>query len=52
MIVNVGIWAHSVSDHTQGNWNGLTGRLELSTTSPVWIDDIQAYPMSGKNRPD
>jgi hypothetical protein len=44
MIVNVGIWAHSVSDHTQGNWNGLTGRLELSTTSPVWIDDIQAYP--------
>lgn len=44
MIVNVGSWAHSVSDHTQGNWNGIIGRLELSTTSPVWIDDAQAYP--------
>ncbi len=44
LIVNVGVWAHSVSDHTQGNWNGLVGRLELSTTSPVWIDDIQVYP--------
>jgi hypothetical protein len=44
LIVDVGIWAHSVSDHTQGNWNGIVGRIELSTTSPVWIDDVQAFP--------
>ena len=29
LIVNVGAWAHSVTDHTQGNWNGMIGRLEL-----------------------
>jgi len=44
MIVNVGANAHSVSDHTQSNWNGLVGRLELRATSPVWIDDIQVFP--------
>jgi hypothetical protein len=44
LIVNVGVWAHSVSDHTQGNWNGVVGKMELSTTSPVWMEDVQAYP--------
>lgn len=44
LIVAVGARAHSVSDETQGNWNGLIGKLTLSTTSPVWIDDAQAYP--------
>ena len=29
MIVDVGENAHSVSDHTQGNWNGIVGRMEL-----------------------
>ena len=36
--------SHGLSDHTQGNWNGIVGRLELTATSPVWIDDAQAYP--------
>jgi hypothetical protein len=44
IIVAVGDWSHSVSDHTQGNWNGVVGRIELSATSPVWIEDLQAYP--------
>jgi hypothetical protein len=44
MIVDVGFDAHSVTDHTQGNWNGITGRIELSTTSPVWIEDARVYP--------
>ena len=44
VIVNVGAWAHSVTDHTQGNWNGLIGQLELRATSPVWIEDVQVYP--------
>ena len=44
LVVDVGSWAHSVTDHTQGNWNGIIGRMELTATSPVWIDDIQAYP--------
>lgn len=44
ILVEVGDWSHSVSDHTQGNWNGIVGRIELSATPPVWIDDLQVYP--------
>jgi hypothetical protein len=44
MIVDVGSNAHSVSDHTQGNWNGIVGRLALQATDPVWIDDVRVYP--------
>lgn len=44
LIVNVGARAHSVSDETQGNWNGLIGELTLTSTSPVWIDDAQVFP--------
>lgn len=38
---DVGENSHSVSDHTQGNWNGLVGRLTLSATATAWIDDLQ-----------
>ena len=44
LVVDVGHDSHSVSDHTQGNWNGIVGRLELRATPPVWIDDLQVYP--------
>jgi len=47
MIVNVGPNSHSVSDHTQGNWNGIAGRLSLVPRAPVWVDDVQVYPNSG-----
>jgi hypothetical protein len=43
-VVNVGENAHSISDHTQGNWNGVAGKLELRAGSPLWIDDVQVYP--------
>lgn len=50
MIINVGENAHSMSDHTQGNWNGVAGRLELNSGSPVWIEDVQVYPsVAGKS---
>jgi hypothetical protein len=42
--INVGPDAHSVSDHTQTNWNGVIGRLELTATDPIWIDDVQVFP--------
>jgi beta-galactosidase len=48
LIVNVGPWAHSVTDHTQGNWNGIVGRIELLATSPVWIEDVQVYPNASR----
>ena len=48
MIVDVGLDAHSVTDHTQGNWNGIVGRIELSSSSPVWIEDARVFPDVGK----
>jgi hypothetical protein len=44
LIIDVGPNSHSISDHTQGNWNGIAGRIELSTTGPVWLEDLQVYP--------
>jgi hypothetical protein len=41
---DIGENSHSVSDHTQGNWNGIVGRIELRESEPVWIDSLQAYP--------
>jgi len=42
--VDVGTNAHSVTDHTQTNWNGIIGRMELRVTPPVWVRDAQLYP--------
>jgi hypothetical protein len=44
MIVPVGVNAHSVSDHTQSNWNGIVGEMVLQAGSPVFISDVQIYP--------
>ena len=44
MVIDVGQNSHCVSDHTQGNWNGIVGRIELRSTTPVWMDDVQVYP--------
>lgn len=41
---DIGENSHSVSDHTQGNWNGVAGRIELSARSPVWADAVQIFP--------
>jgi len=44
MIVDVGKNAHSVTDHTQTDWNGVIGRLELVSGPRAWVDDVQVYP--------
>jgi hypothetical protein len=44
MIVDVGQNAHSVSEHTQTNWNGIVGEIALAAGSPVYVDDVQVYP--------
>ncbi|WP_052134644.1 sugar-binding domain-containing protein [Sphingomonas sp. 37zxx] len=44
MIVEIGFNGHGVTDHTQGNWNGIAGRIELRATEPVWIDRVDLHP--------
>jgi hypothetical protein len=38
--------SHCITDHTQGNWNGIVGDLSLRATQPVWIEDVQVYPQA------
>lgn len=42
--VGVGADSHSVTDQTQGNWNGVVGRIELQSFPAVYAEDIQIYP--------
>ncbi|TZF81488.1 hypothetical protein FW774_18185 [Pedobacter sp. BS3] len=42
--IDVGDMPHSISEQTQGTWNGIVGRIALSITDKVWIDDMQVYP--------
>ncbi|AQT69150.1 Beta-galactosidase [Anaerohalosphaera lusitana] len=46
--IAVGDDAHSVSDHTQTNWNGIVGDIYLGSTDSVTIDDVQIYPDTDK----
>lgn len=46
--INIGPNSHSISDHTQTNWNGLVGDLSLMAGSPRYPADVQIYP----NLPD
>jgi hypothetical protein len=44
LIVDIGENSHSISDHTQGDWNGIVGRIELRAQPAVWFEDLQVYP--------
>jgi hypothetical protein len=45
---DIGENSHSVTDHTQGNWSGIVGRIALTSSAPVWIDDLQLYPSASE----
>lgn len=42
--IDVGKNSHSISDHTQSNWNGIVGKLFLASRPAVFIDNVQLYP--------
>ncbi|WP_202390698.1 sugar-binding domain-containing protein [Flavobacterium sp. Sd200] len=42
--MNVGPDSHSVSDHTQGNWNGIIGQITLEAKPQAYLADVQVYP--------
>jgi hypothetical protein len=35
--------AHSVSDSLAASWNGIVGKIELTSTGRVWIDNAQVF---------
>ncbi len=44
MIVPIGVNSHSISDHTQSDWNGIAGDISLRASSMVFIDKVAIYP--------
>jgi hypothetical protein len=50
LLAEVGLHAHCVSDFTQGNWNGVVGRMELRSTPTTWIEDVQVFPDAAAKR--
>ncbi len=42
--IKVGDDAHSVSDNTQSNWNGIVGELKLFQKDPLFISNVQIFP--------
>lgn len=46
LVAELGENAHSVSDHTQGNWNGIVGRLELraGARGVAEFAELDVYP--------
>ena len=43
--INVGPLSHSMTDHTQGNWNGVVGRMELrQQDARNFIRRVRAFP--------
>ena len=44
VIIPIGVNSHSISDHTQSNWNGIIGDISLIAKPSVYIDEVRIYP--------
>lgn len=44
VIIPIGVNSHSISDHTQSNWNGITGDISIRAVSGVYIGDVKVFP--------
>ena len=42
--IDPGVNSHSISDHTQSNWNGIVGQMYLEARPLVRITSIQVFP--------
>jgi len=42
--IDPGINSHSITDHTQGNWNGIVGMMELRPVNSVSIARVRISP--------
>ena len=48
--INPGINSHSVSEHTQSNWNGIVGEISLKARPKVFIENVKVFPDIERNR--
>ncbi len=50
MLVDIGLWSHSITDYSQTNWNGIIGRVELQAHAPLWAEKIRVVPDYDRRR--
>jgi hypothetical protein len=43
--IDPGINSHSISDHTQGNWNGIVGDISLFAKNSISISNVKITPV-------
>lgn len=48
--INVGPDSHSITDHTQGNWNGIIGKMELQVHAISYAHQVQVYPLFDEHK--
>jgi hypothetical protein len=49
-VAEVGMDSHSVADHTQGNWNGIVGKISLQIIPALQLTDLQIYPIPAERK--
>jgi beta-galactosidase/beta-glucuronidase len=42
--IDPGINSHSLTDHTQTNWNGIVGSISLNASDKIYLDNIEVFP--------
>ena len=42
--IDVGENSHSISDHTQSNWNGIVGDIALEMADAIYIENVRIFP--------
>ena len=42
--VDPGHNSHSISDHTQSNWNGIVGEISLEATGKIYFENVEIFP--------
>lgn len=43
-VIPIGNNSHSISDHTQSDWNGIAGDISLRATSGIFIQNVSIFP--------
>ncbi len=42
--IDVGVNSHSITDHTQTNWNGIVGDISLNATGKIRFENVEVFP--------
>ncbi|NND08789.1 MAG: beta-galactosidase [Saprospiraceae bacterium] len=50
--IDVGINSHSITDHTQSNWNGIIGDISIFPRDKIYLKNIQVFPHIASNTVD